>query len=422
MSLPELTNFQIEAGNDDDESFGGCFSRDDLPSPLQDKYYIVNLDSKTGPGSHWVLLDNRRPDQCIYIDSYGQPPPELVAKAMQATGKSDLFYNDADVQALGSQCCGWWSEYFSEELEHEPDVRKVVSFAQHQKDPDAYLSTIYTPPKPGQPFEFNKTEFLKSHLSSGTGLFDVIKNRIHFKPRQHATKRFAEFLQREGNKEIKQIQVGRTPVVGGVQKALNVLSLGGYDRAKKKLKYDDVYHNFLVVTLSDGSRYRIEKNHVVEAKPYKPSKKKGFEPMLHDLPVTSGLQLQSLIQKAEDNNSKFWRYDPATNNCQVFVNEIVKKNNLEPTDEETAKILKPQEGKTLIQSLPTPLQAVPKLVTDIAAVGDRVIHGDGVKGGRKRKRVEGGWAGGFRAGYVISPRSQARKDAFIQTGKWQGDW
>lgn len=387
MPLPELSNVQIEQGNDQDQTFGGCFSRDDLPSHLDSKYYIVNLDSKTGAGTHWTLLDNRRAGECIYCDSYGMPPPEEVAEAMRKTGKPRLLYNDADVQALGSQACGWWSEYFAEELADGKDFRKVVSFAQDQPDPDKYLESVYIKPKAGQPFQFNKRKFLQSHLSTGGGLFDFVKNRIHFRPRKHATKRFAQFLQSEGDKDIQKIQVGRMPVQSGVQKALNVLSLGGYERAKKRLKYNDVYHNFLVVTLKDGKQFRIERNHVVEARSYSPQSKKGHEALLYDVPVTHAVNLNTLIQNAEKNNTKFWRYDPASNNCQAFVRDLVDKNALTPQDPQVAQVLKPQDGQALIKSLPGPLQSVPKLITDAAAVGDRIMHGDGVKQGRKRKRA-----------------------------------
>lgn len=156
-SLPTLTNLQIDETNQlqHDKSYGGSPSKDQLPKRLANKYYIINLDDSTGPGSHWVLLDNRRKSECLYVDSFGMPPPVAVAVAMQKTGK-DLKYNDVDVQAVAANSCGWWCEYFSEKLADGSDLAKVVSFAQHQPDPERYLASCFESPKPDQPMRFKK--------------------------------------------------------------------------------------------------------------------------------------------------------------------------------------------------------------------------------------------------------------------------
>lgn len=386
MSLPELSNIQIQKGNDHDDTFGGCYSRNGLPKHLEAKYYIVNLDSKRGPGTHWVLLDNRRTHECIYCDSYGQPPPEEVATAMQQTGKANLVFSDVDVQALGSQQCGWWAEYFADELADGADLKRVVAFASHHPNPDKYLATVYEKPQPGQPFQFKKQKFIEHQLTKGGGIFDAVKNRLHFKPRKHATKRFTQVLAEEGQNQIVSIQVGQEPVNNLVQKSLNVLSFGEYGKLKKKLHYDDIYHNFMVLTLADGKQFRLEKNHIVEITPYKPIVKKGYEKILYDIPVSTDqdITLESLVQNAESGNEKFWLYDPATNNCQYFVRDLIQKSSLTPKDPEILKVIEPQKSVDVMSTLPKVLQSIPRAVTDLAAVGDRLIHGDGV--GRKRKR------------------------------------
>lgn len=377
-SLPQLSNFQIEEGNAHAASFGGCFSRDNLPLHLANKYYIVNLDSERGPGTHWCLLDNRRPNECIWCDSFGFPPPQAVAQRMQSTQKNNLVYNDVDVQSLGSEACGWWSEYFADQLGEGHDFRQVVGFAEKHPNPDQYLSEVYEKPKRGEPFQFKKREFLKHQLEVGNGLFQFVKDRLHFKPRKHATKRFQDFLDRTGKEDIVKIEVGRQPVVGAVQSVLNVLSLGEYAKKKRKLQYDDVYHNYLILTLKNGDKYRVEKNHVIEATPIKGNTSHKHDETLYEIPVSTNLNVHSLISNAEKGNDKFWQYDPATNNCQVFVNDLIQKSELQPQNQEVANILKPQEGQQLIESLPTVLQGIPKAVTTLAGVGDRILHGDGL--------------------------------------------
>lgn len=386
MSLPELSNQEIIIADKKDATFGGCCSRDDLPLPLNNKYYIVNLDSRKGPGTHWVLLDNRRPLECFYFDSYGMPPPESVKKLMLHTNKK-LAYNDADLQALGSQQCGWWCEYIADELGDGHDFKKVVAFAQHHPNPDKYLEGVF---KDGKtlPAKFNKSALLQEHLKEGSGIFDFVKRRIHFKPRNGATKRFNNFLNSEGDKDIVSIKFGREPVKSGVTTALNILSLGKLDKAKEKLNYKDIYHNYLIVTLSDGNAFRIEKNHVVEATPYSEGKEKnGFSKLLYDIPLSKHVNLKTLINKAEKDNSTFWNYNPESNNCQAFVKNIVDKNELDTHhDQELTDALKPQDSKQLIGVLPKSLQSFPKTITDFAGIADRVLHGDGITKGTKRKR------------------------------------
>ena len=386
-SLPALTNFQIEKGNEHVSSFGGCFSRDNLPLRLSNKYYIVNLDSESGPGTHWCLLDNRRPDECIWCDSFGYPPPQEVAEKMHATGKKDLVYNDVDVQSLGSDDCGWWSEFFADKLGEGLSFRYVVGFAEKQPDPDAYLSDVYEMPVPGEPFQFKKKEFLKHQLAVGKGLFNFIGNRLHFQPRKHATKRFKTFLDKNGMQDVVKVEVGRTPVVGAVQKVLNVLSLGQYEKQKRKLNYDNVYHNYLVLTLKNGDKYRVEKNHVIEATPVHSQPSQQYDEMLYDIPIDKELKLNSLVTNAEKGNNKFWQYDPADNNCQIFVRDMIHKSELQPKQEsEVNRIIQPQNGKKLIGSLPKPLQHIPKAITTLAAIGDRVVHGDGLQPPSKKQR------------------------------------
>ena len=370
MSLPELSNIQIEAANKNDSSFGGCFSRDDLPQPLDTKYYIVNLDSKKGSGTHWVLVDNRRSQECIYFDSYGMPPPEEVLARMQNTGKK-LVYNDADVQELGSEQCGWWCEYVAEELGKGKSFKKVVSFVQNQPNPDKYLEKVFH--KSRAPYKFNMDVFLKNQQTFGTGIFDIIKNRIHFQPRKWPTKRFENFLNENGPKTIVSIKLGKQPIQSATKTVLNWMSLGKFEKMKKQLKYQDVYHNFLVVRLEDGAQWIIERKHVVLARPYKQSMN---DPNMVWIPIPCNLTLSELIEKASKDDSNFWKYDPEKCNCQTFVRDIVCKNVSVSKDVEEE--IRPQDSRQLLGTLPKGINKIPKLVTDVASVGDRIIFGDGI--------------------------------------------
>ena len=372
MSLPELSNFDLIEANKNDSSFGGCFSRNDLPNSLDAKYYIINMDSKSGPGTHWVLVDNRRSNECIYFDSYGMPPPEEVLQRMTKTGKS-LVYNDADLQELGSEQCGWWCEYVAEELAKGENFRKVVSFAQSQPHPDKYLQKVFNKSK--LPYKFNMDYFFKQQKKYGTGIFDVIKNRLHFQPSKWPTKRFDLFLKENGDKTIVSIKVGKQPIQTFTTKVLNWMSMGKFNKVKDELKYKDVYHNFLIVKLEDGKKWLIERKHVVLAKPYV---NKMDESKMIWIPIPCDLTLSELIDNASKNDANFWKYDPETSNCQTFVQDIVRKNRIQ-VPHELQEEIEPQNSTKLLSTLPKGMKKIPKLVSNIASVGDRIVFGDGVQ-------------------------------------------
>ena len=62
---------------------------------------ILNLDSSSGDGTHWVMSLKKGKDK-FYFDSYGvQPPSELIAYL-----KSPIFYKSERVQQNGEVFCG----------------------------------------------------------------------------------------------------------------------------------------------------------------------------------------------------------------------------------------------------------------------------------------------------------------------------
>ena len=62
---------------------------------------ILNVDSSSHDGTHWVVWFKKGKDK-FYLDSYGaQPPSDLIAYL-----KSPIFYNTERVQQNGDVFCG----------------------------------------------------------------------------------------------------------------------------------------------------------------------------------------------------------------------------------------------------------------------------------------------------------------------------
>ena len=52
--------------------FRGIFSRDTLPNKINEpEVGIINLDTKIGPGTHWICYRNVDKQICEYFDSFG---------------------------------------------------------------------------------------------------------------------------------------------------------------------------------------------------------------------------------------------------------------------------------------------------------------------------------------------------------------
>ena len=82
--------------------FRGVFLRDTLPTKTKlNECGILNLDSSSGDGRHWVMWFKKGKDK-FYFDSYDvQPPSELITYL-----KSPIFYNSERVQRNGEVFCG----------------------------------------------------------------------------------------------------------------------------------------------------------------------------------------------------------------------------------------------------------------------------------------------------------------------------
>ena len=58
--------------------FRGVFLRDTLPRKAKvNECDILNLDSSSGDGTHWVMWLKKGKDK-FYFDSYGVHPPSLL--------------------------------------------------------------------------------------------------------------------------------------------------------------------------------------------------------------------------------------------------------------------------------------------------------------------------------------------------------
>jgi hypothetical protein len=69
---------------------------------------IANLDSASGPGTHWVAFCSARSGPVYYCDSLGDAPPAALAQKLKAISP-DVFYNSTQIQPDESDKCGFFA-------------------------------------------------------------------------------------------------------------------------------------------------------------------------------------------------------------------------------------------------------------------------------------------------------------------------
>jgi hypothetical protein len=213
---------------------------------------------------------------------------------------------------------------------------------------------------------------------SGDGLKDYVKNGYNFirnfvsGPRNGPSPQVRVFLEKYGDHTIVALRVARKPIFGVIDKIANLISLGRWNRQKNKLNYDDVFHLYMVMRLSDGSIIRIDKNQVVVIAP------ELFEaPTAETMDVNLNnnvISLKQLITRGEQSVglSNYWVYNPTTNNCQKFVIDTLNANNLLTSDLQKFIL---QDAKLLIEKSNPIMGPIATGVTNVAARFDHGMYG-----------------------------------------------
>jgi hypothetical protein len=223
------------------------------------------------------------------------------------------------------------------------------------------------------------------HLE-GSGLFDFIRrgaNKVinYFKPRlDNYNNVSTKTLQMYGNIPIQNISIYRTPIMSIINSALNVLSLGRWNEARKKYGFDKLFHLALVCNIG-SKNIIIEKNEVVNVST---SYKTNKDTEVYNVPLQNkNITINQLLDTARKNvgDEKFFSYNAFTNNCQFFIRYLLEGQGLYDTN--VANFLF-QDISKVIEELPSYVEPVARAITTTGAVLSK-ISGKGEKkvGGSK---------------------------------------
>jgi len=210
----------------------------------------------------------------------------------------------------------------------------------------------------------------KKKAKSGKGIIDYGKALIY--GRNDYQPKVRKILSSVGDKKIKEIELRRTPLSFLLNSTLNAISLGEFEKNKP---FDKLYHLSMVCLLDNGQRLLIEKNEVINMI-LNPKLEKDTE--TKNISINRDLTVNELMEntKKRMGDEKFYKYDANENNCQQFIVNILRANNLNTPENEKFVF---QDLKTLFKKLPFFTKPIIDKTTELGAKINVLTQGAGIK-------------------------------------------
>lgn len=172
-----------------------------------------------------------------------------------------------------------------------------------------------------------------------------------------------DILAHMGDSKITHMTIVREPLSRALTTALNIMSLGEFKQTLKEQPFDRYFHLFMVVNTSEG-RYVLQKNSVITMNEFEdfPKYSDPMDVELNEDVITMNGMLE--VTRKEMGEDLFFGYDAASNNCQTFLDCVLKSNLLStPTTE--AFIV--QNSEALFEDNPH-FQLIVNDITNIGAI------------------------------------------------------
>ena len=100
---------------------------------------IVNLDKSSGPGTHWVAIFLKDVSHAYYFDSYGQPPPPIIAKYLV---NYYTLTNSFVIQSIISSVCAHYCIYFVFHCSKGSSYPTILTLLANSNNPDLLVSVF----------------------------------------------------------------------------------------------------------------------------------------------------------------------------------------------------------------------------------------------------------------------------------------
>jgi hypothetical protein len=140
--------------------------------------------------------------------------------------------------------------------------------------------------------------------------------------RQNIKKSGRDILEKYGNDRIVKMQLCRTPISQKFQEILNL-----YKRFTGGKQHDTFFHLYMVCYLESGKTITIEKNQEINVEMYKKREvQECIDVNIGSKYLTPNIMLERT--KKGMGNKRFHSYDSINNNCQIFIFNLMKYNDI----------------------------------------------------------------------------------------------
>ena len=179
-------------------------------------------------------------------------------------------------------------------------------------------------------------------------------------------------LKQYGNEPILAIRIGRRPINSMVEKAFNIISMGKWAENRKKYYYDTLFHLFLIITLEDDTVISFEKNSIVTMTENDGRCSMPNVDCIELEYLQDSITLNDLVMKPLDRigKNKYFVYSPFSQNCQIFISDILKTFNL--YNKKTEDFVY-QDISEIVKRLPFYIKYTAKAFTDADATISKII-------------------------------------------------
>lgn len=172
------------------------------------------------------------------------------------------------------------------------------------------------------------------------------------------------FIGKYSGCRINRITVCRTPINNKVAGALNVITMGKWERAVAASGMDSLFHLYMLLDIinTEGGIVQavLEKNSTPRCYKYAGDKSNQTETIFVEKQFTGTLRslLDTTIAQMGD---AFWHYDAFTNNCQDFCLNVLGANGL--LSERLQNFIK-QDVRAIVEDIPSYTTSIAKFATD----------------------------------------------------------
>jgi hypothetical protein len=366
-----LSNIQIDGIMKPYPEYLGTISSDGLGdiipkiAPKSRGGVVINTKPSSHRGEHWqALFWDGRPqgsNSIEFYDSYGDPAPKHVLNAIEDIAErldanTYLKFKENTVHKQGdSSNCGFFATKFLIDRFRGISFREATGYIDMSGKGEREIESFRKQVGFG---------YVSSFAGQRGGIFGNLIDRFKsaFFPKSEMPSPVKALIAKFGPNIIRSISIRRAPVVPMVEKFLNVISLGKYEKGKAEMAYDKMFHLSMVITFTSGQRILLEKNERINiSTSFSDTKDTEYKPVNNY--SANSLTMNTLLKATEDymGTFKFYQYNAFENNCQDFILGILKANRINSPEVEA---FVKQDVGTIVKRLPSFVGKISQFATD----------------------------------------------------------